>query len=566
MLLRHVLALLLLIVSPLILIGWFGTATLARQQQQQRDQLQELFAGRLRDLSSNLRPIAQRYETDLGDQLREAKRDLNRLAELRRSTPIVRSVLLVDRDGRLIYPRKPVVDETSEMLWYAALSELARGRPIGEPDEALGLNSDSQSLPSIKGSIPRTQILQLSKTSSSNIASNTLTKTGTRWQSWFHEDGLQLVLWLPRSDQTATGVVLERGRWMADLVEALPASSSDKSGRYELRDSTDRTVYRWGDSSETIAPIQPLATVRMEAPWNGWRLIYTPSTDASPGWLADGTVPLLATLLAFATTLLLLGAYVMTTIRRQMALAQQRVSFASHVSHELRTPLTNIRLYAELAKRDLDSETTSSSDKPNQRGRLLERLDVIEEESQRLSRLVTGVLDMVSGKGKLRPTIEAPDQIIRRVVESFAPAFESLEIKTNLKLNANEAIPIDTDVIELVLVNLLSNVEKYAASGKRATLTSVQTATLITIDVIDKGPGITKSEAKRIFEPFERLDDSLSAPAGTGLGLAIARNAARRHGGELTWIPSESGSHFRFTLQPVNPTSNRVSSSQTEPS
>lgn len=151
-------------------------------------------------------------------------------------------------------------------------------------------------------------------------------------------------------------------------------------------------------------------------------------------------------------------------------------------------------------------------------------------------------------------------------MESFAPAFESLEIKTNLKLNANEAIPIDTDVIELVLVNLLSNVEKYAASGKRATLTSAQTATLITIDVIDEGPGITKSEAKRIFEPFERLDDSLSAPAGTGLGLAIARNAALRHCGELTWIPSESGSHFRFILQPVNPTSNRVSSSQTEPS
>ena len=562
MLLRHVLALLLLICSPLILIGGFGTATLARQQQQQREQLQQLFAGRLRDLSSNLRPIAQRYETDLGDQLREAKRDLNRLAELRRSTPIVRSVLLVDRDGRLIYPRKPVVDETSEMLWYAALSELARGRPIGEIEEANAPRGDSGSLSSIKQNLPQSRT---SRTSKSSFASTSST-TSTRWQSWFHEDGLQLVLWLPRSDQTATGIVLERGRWMADLVEALPATSADESGRYELRDSTDRTVYRWGDSSETIAPIQPLATVRMEAPWNGWRLIYTPSTDASPGWLADGTVPLLATLLALATTLLLLGAYVLTTIRRQMALAQQRVSFASHVSHELRTPLTNIRLYAELAKRDLDSETTSSSDKPNQRGRLLERLDVIEEESQRLSRLVTGVLDMVSGKGKLRPTIEAPDQIIRRVVESFAPAFESLEIKTNLKLNANEAIPIDTDVIELVLVNLLSNVEKYAASGKRATLTSVKTATLITIDVIDKGPGITKSEAKRIFEPFERLDDSLSAPAGTGLGLAIARNAARRHGGELTWIPSESGSHFRFILQPVNPTSNRVSSSQTEPS
>ncbi|KLU07848.1 two-component sensor histidine kinase [Rhodopirellula islandica] len=558
--LRHVLALLLLIVSPLILIGWFGTATLARQQQQQREQLQQLFAGRLQDLSSNLRPIAQRYETELGDQLRQADRDLNRLAELRRSTPIARSVLLVDRDGRLIYPRKPTVDTSSETLWYAALSELARGRPIGEQDEATVPLRDPGSLPSIKPTIPQSRS---PRTSKSSVASTPPT-TSTRWQSWFHEDGLQLVLWLPRSDQTATGIVLERGRWMADLVEALPATTATEAGRYELRDSTDRTVYRWGDSKDATNQAQPLATIRMDSPWNGWRLIYTPSTDAAPGWLADGTVPLLATLLALATTLLLLGAYVMTTIRRQMTLAQQRVSFASHVSHELRTPLTNIRLYAELAKRDLDSESTSSSDETNQRLRLRERLDVIEEESQRLSRLVTGVLDMVSGKGKLCPTLEVPDQIIRRVLESFAPAFASLEIKTKLKLNADEAIPIDADVIELVLVNLLSNVEKYAAAGKRVTLTSSQTATVITIDVIDEGPGITKSEAKRIFEPFERLDDSLSAPAGTGLGLAIARNAARRHGGELTWIPSQTGSHFRFTLQPLDPTSNRFSSSKTK--
>ncbi|MEP2073010.1 MAG: hypothetical protein ABJJ13_06005 [Rhodopirellula bahusiensis] len=249
MLLRHVLALLLLIVSPLILIGWFGTATLARQQQHQRDQLQELFAGRLRDLSSNLRPTAQRYESDLGNQLRVADRDLDQLAELRRSTPIVRSVLLVDRDGRLIYPRKPVVDETSETLWHAALSELARGRPIGEIEEANAPRGNSGSMSSIKQNLPQSRN---SRTSKSSFASTSST-TSTRWQSWFHEDGLQLVLWLPRSDQTATGIVLERGRWMADLVEALPASSSDKSGRYELRDSTDRTVYRWGDSTNVTS-------------------------------------------------------------------------------------------------------------------------------------------------------------------------------------------------------------------------------------------------------------------------------------------------------------------------
>ncbi|MCC9656815.1 sensor histidine kinase [Rhodopirellula halodulae] len=542
--LRHVVALLLLIVSPLILIGWFGTSTLARQQQQQREQIEELFAGRLRDFGEDLRPIARRYEIELGNELRDANRDIDRLSQIRRTNPIVRSVMLVDRDGRLIYPQKPTSDSASESLWHAALSELARGRPMIQQTESSTLNDSESASASVKGGLSRRM-----------AQSKSPFPEATQWQSWFHEDGLQLVLWLPRTDQSATGVVLERGRWMADLVEALPNDSSEENGSYELRNSTDRTVYRWGASSESPSNAESLATVRLQSPWNGWRLMYTPMVDFSPGPFADGTIPLFATLIAVATMLLLLGIYVMTAIRRQMNLAQQRVSFASHVSHELRTPLTNIRLYAELAQRDLNpksSPLSSAESSADQRmPRLLERLGVIEEESQRLSRLVTGVLDMVSGKGKLHPTLQIADTIVHRVVDRFRPTFDSLGLRTDLQLKADQPAFIDSDVMELVLVNLLSNVEKYAGSGDHVQIVSSQESNKIIIDVIDDGPGITRSEARRIFEPFERLDDSLSAPAGTGLGLAIARNAARRHGGELTWIPASSGAHFRLIVRSI---------------
>jgi len=92
------------------------------------------------------------------------------------------------------------------------------------------------------------------------------------------------------------------------------------------------------------------------------------------------------------TVLVSVGAYVVSATRRQMKLAKDQVSFAGHVSHELRTPLTNIRLYADLAKRDVaDLQDDSLQQK------LGSRLDVIALESARLSGLVSGVLDFMRG-------------------------------------------------------------------------------------------------------------------------------------------------------------------------
>lgn len=483
---------------------------LGRQQQQQRDKIQALQQERLTNLDGDLRVLSKDYESSLLAELRTADRNTTALGQIRRREPAVRSVLLVDRDGRLIYPAKPATNMPSSMVWHAALSELARSRPVGEVAE-------------------------------SRTNTKTVQFRDMRWQSWFHDGGLQLVIWLPRSDRTATGIVLERGRWMADLINALPESGQ---GITELRDGTDQVVYRWGDATDVEVDAPPLASIRLSAPWNAWRLTFTERPSESASWLTDGTVALLASLLAVATAIALLGIYVLTSLRRQMTLASQRVSFASHVSHELRTPLTNIRLYAELAKRDLGRGTANEWN-----DQAITRLDVIEEESQRLSRLVTGVLDLVSGKGRLRTSEQSPDAIVQRIADSFSPALQSLGIEAHLQLDAPNRVALDKDVVELVLVNLLSNVEKYASSGDRVDIRTRQSDSFVTIDVVDSGPGISKTHAKRVFEPFARLDDSLSAPAGTGLGLAIARNSARRHGGDLVLIPGNRGAHFRLTLR-----------------
>ena len=117
---------------------------------------------------------------------------------------------------------------------------------------------------------------------------------------------------------------------------------------------------------------------------------------------------------------------------------------------------------------------------------------------------------------------------------------------------------IDPDVFEMILVNLLSNVEKYVTGGGNCEIKcrrcsdprdKISTETLI-VTVSDDGPGINRRHANRVFRPFERIDDSISAPSGTGIGLTIARRAARRHGGDLVLLGhcKLGGAGFELTL------------------
>ncbi len=236
-----------------------------------------------------------------------------------------------------------------------------------------------------------------------------------------------------------------------------------------------------------------------------------------------------------------------------MRSARQRVSFASQVSHELRTPLTNIRLYAELAEGDLqtfpDGETKESV------GR---RLKVIDTETRRLSRLVSGVLEMIRDPRKQRePRISnlVPDDVINQTITQFMPSFEKAELQVHRQAEASQTIGIDSDILELILVNLLSNVEKYAACGGSVTVSSKIKDDQLTIEVFDQGPGIPWHARKRIFRPFMRLDDSIQAPSGTGIGLTLARQLARRHGGDLELVQDEThqGACFRLQIK-ISPT------------
>jgi signal transduction histidine kinase len=138
----------------------------------------------------------------------------------------------------------------------------------------------------------------------------------------------------------------------------------------------------------------------------------------------------------------------------------------------------------------------------------------------------------------------------------------------------------DPDALAQVILNLIDNACKYAASGKRLDISisgsaehqlghandfathirkrgedEASRSRTAEIRIADRGPTIPVKHAKRIFERFYRADDSLTAATGgSGLGLAIARQLMRGMGGDLRWDPREGGGNvFVVSLPPDNP-------------
>src|SRR6185436_13019146 len=107
----------------------------------------------------------------------------------------------------------------------------------------------------------------------------------------------------------------------------------------------------------------------------------------------------------------------------------------------------------------------------------------------------------------------------------------------------------DRDALAQVIVNLLSNAEKYAGNEKQIEIRLEERDSKAEIAVLDRGLGVPKGCEEKIFEQFYRAHDSLnSGIQGSGLGLTLAQQIAHAHGGEVTYERREGGGSC-FKLQ-----------------
>ncbi len=238
-----------------------------------------------------------------------------------------------------------------------------------------------------------------------------------------------------------------------------------------------------------------------------------------------------------------------TARSRELAAANARLAeldrmksdFVSMVSHELRTPLGLIKGYVgTLLRRDtpLDEATRE------------EFLQVIDEETDRLTELVTNLLDMSRIEaGTLR--VDRRPTPLARLLADCADRLRAREPDRALYLDVPSGLPpvlADERRIAQVVDNLLTNAVRYSPEATPIVLGARAVDGGVEVRVVDQGIGIPADKQDQVFEKFFRADASDTRRfAGTGLGLTICRGIVEAHGGTI-WVQSEPGRGSTFAF------------------
>ena len=217
--------------------------------------------------------------------------------------------------------------------------------------------------------------------------------------------------------------------------------------------------------------------------------------------------------------------------------------FLNTVSHELRTPLTSIKAFAEILLDNVGEDVETQT----------EFLEIINKESDRLTRLINNLLDLSRIEaGRMKWDSEQLD--LHEIAESALNALRGSAEKKGLIVEADleEDLPTvgDKDKLIQVVTNLLGNAIKFTSEGGKIVVRAHRKNLLTArIEVADSGVGIAPEFHESIFEKFSQVDSSETRDIkGSGLGLPIARSISEHHGGKL-FVESEAGVGSTFIVE-----------------
>jgi K+-sensing histidine kinase KdpD len=263
-----------------------------------------------------------------------------------------------------------------------------------------------------------------------------------------------------------------------------------------------------------------------------------------------------------ALSLALLGFTALITAQladaaRQSAAAAQEAAVARRsdalktallraVSHDLRTPLGTIK--ASVSGLRQRGAVYTAADRA-------ELLAAIEEEADRLDRLVGNLLDASRLEaGALRPVKHPEDlrELVCAVTERLHPLLAGRPIHVQIPEDL-PAVSCDYTQIDQVVTNLLENAALHTPPRSGVVIRARLERDAVRTELADQGPGIVPADRQRLFQPFER---GVTRAHGSGLGLAIARGLVEAHGGRL-WVEDApaGGACFVFTLPLARATS-----------
>jgi two-component system sensor histidine kinase KdpD len=214
-----------------------------------------------------------------------------------------------------------------------------------------------------------------------------------------------------------------------------------------------------------------------------------------------------------------------------------RTLMIDSITHELRTPLTSIKGAATaLLAEEVEPEDSH------------ELLTIIDEESDRLNKLVVEAIEMAQlDAQQVQMHFESVN--VRNLVQSSLATCSWVEQHHPVHVT----IPIDLEIradpvfLQKVLCNLLENASKYSDSSMPITISAERKERDVAISVADRGAGIEASEQMLIFERFYRGRSQAETTSGTGMGLPISRAIVESHDGRIA-VTSQPGQGSVFTV------------------
>lgn len=615
-----------LLLVPTLAVGFVALQLLRREQSrlllrsgQVEEARRDALGARARLVVENLELLSGDVEASLLDTLAAPSPGsledfLRRLPD---GNPLVRATFLCTEDGRLVYPSADDTREEArgfrrrfaralgtEPPWLAparerrdalsspsASSETAAKAQRNELPEA-NLQSNTLQVQNLRRDLqqlaranidrpaqrPAAQAESHSKASeaaaprpadqASSPAPQDLSAGRRGWHALVIDGRRHLLGWSQSAAYApVTGLELDFSALAPRLAAILPVDLAAGESLV-LRDDQGRILRQTGAAFSANTPLAlrvPIGSALLA----GWSVEARLLPSSYDGSFDDSAFFFVGALLIGILCIAILagGSLLLRQARASALEALQKASFVSNVSHEFKTPLTTIRLYAELLEQQRVAD-------PHKR---LEYLRTISRETQRLARLVGNALDFArleQGRRLYRGETLDLRAEIERIVEAQRPRLAECGLSPSVLLPEDSVfVRADRDALEQILLNLLDNACKYAASGgvlelsvlpptlprvtavgdahplqKRTALPENPSADRALLLVDDRGPGVPPDQRERIFEKFHRLDTRLTAEqGGVGLGLSIARRLARGLDGDLACLERPGGG-ARFAL------------------
>lgn len=235
--------------------------------------------------------------------------------------------------------------------------------------------------------------------------------------------------------------------------------------------------------------------------------------------------------------------------QRQHEMDSMKLRFFTNISHEFRTPLTLILTPLERIIKDVKGNEP-----------LRDQLITIRRNGQRLLLLVNQLLDFrkIESLGVSMSLSEGDIvSFIKEVANSFHDLFKSKSIQFSITSEIDSLnMSFDSDKVEKIIANLLSNAFKFSNDNGRVSLSlslkdktsaSGVKGSFLQMIVADQGIGISSEQRERVFDRFFQVENSVGNHSGSGIGLAITREFVKAHGGEIK-VESEEGPGSQFVV------------------